>query len=102
MTTARGKSTYCNTRRYQIAFIQYKYQVLVGCFLANVLFDASTSRTFWVSCIQNMYDNIRGVNDFVELIPYSLAFSFRKDGFSGRCQLSILLGLLNLRVRLAT
>lgn len=51
--------------------------------LADVLFDASASGSFRISCIENMDDDVRGVDDLVEFIPDPFTLALGEDGLPG-------------------
>jgi len=57
--------------------------MLVGSFGLEILLDTSTPRSERISCIQDVKDDVGGVDDLVQLIPYPLALTFVEDGLDG-------------------
>ena len=57
--------------------------MLVGNFFFHVPFHATTSRPKRISSVKDVEDDVGRVDDFVELVPYTLALPFGEDGFSG-------------------
>ena len=47
--------------------------MFVRCFFFDVFFHASTASAEGISRIEDVDDDVAGVNDFVQLVPYSLA-----------------------------
>ena len=46
--------------------------MFVRLFLAQKFFDVFAARTLWISSVDNLNDNIRRVENFVEFAPYAI------------------------------
>lgn len=66
--------------RNQIAFVQDEDEMLVWAFVLQIELDEPSPRTVGVSCIQNIKQNIRTINNLVKFFPNSLWLTFRKNG----------------------
>ena len=76
--------------------------MLVGSLFADVLLDTSATRTKRISGVQDVNDNITRVNDFVKLVPDTLALTLGEDGLSCSGQSTVGLGLLSIVDRKTT
>lgn len=79
----RKGSTHSNAGGDKIALVQDEEQVLVGSLLTNVLFDTSATSTERISGVEDVDDNITGIDDLVQLVPDSLTLTLGEDGLLG-------------------
>ena len=56
--------------------------MLVWNFFFHIPFHTTASRPERISSVEDMEDDVGRVDDFVELVPYTLALPFGEDGFS--------------------
>ena len=70
-----GRGTYCYLGGDQIDLVQDEDQVLVRRLSTDVLLDTATTGAIRVTGIQDVEDNITGVDDLVQLVPDTLALT---------------------------
>ena len=58
--------------------------MLVCLFLSQILHDRFTSRSKRISSVQDVNDNVGGIQDFVQLAPYSTGSSLGVNGFTSK------------------
>jgi len=69
--TGRNEKAYCNPIWYEIALVNYKYNLLVCLFLLYIFQNALAECAKRISCIQYMQQDVRRINDFVQLAIYA-------------------------------
>jgi len=87
--------TYGYARGDEVAFVEDEQEMLVRRFLLDVFLHAAASRSFWISRVQDVEDDVRGVDDFVQLVPYPLALTFGEDGFASNRKLLLTSGAVS-------
>jgi hypothetical protein len=77
------KETYSHPGWYEITLVEHKDEMLVWSLGFQVALNIATTGALGISGIQNVNDNIRGVNDLVELVPDTFGLPFAKDWVFG-------------------
>lgn len=66
LEVSHERMTYCNPVRDKIALINDQYYLLVGFLLFDRLKYGFTHRAQRIPSVENMEDNIRGIDNFVK------------------------------------
>lgn len=88
--------TYCYLGGHQIDLVQDEDEMLVGGLGANVLLDTATSGAVGVAGIQDVQDNVAGVDDLVQLVPDALAGALHEDELTRTGQIAVFVLLVRL------
>ena len=59
-------NTHCHPVWHQVAFVEDEHDLLMGLLLLDILQNGLAHRPKRVSCIKNMEDDIRRVDNFVQ------------------------------------
>ena len=89
-----GRGTYCYLGGDQIDLVQDEDQVLVRRLSTDVLLDTATTGAIRVTGIQDVEDNITGVDDLVQLVPDTLGGSLHEDELSCASKVAVLVLLV--------
>lgn len=82
----KSGATHCCPSRHEIDFVEHVNQMLVRLLLPQVLDNRLAPCTERISSVQHVNDNVRRVEDLVQLSPYTSRGTFSVDGFtSSRC-----------------
>lgn len=71
--------SYRNPVGNQITFVDNEHNLLVGLFLLNILQHGFAHRTKRVASVQDVENDVRGINDFVQLSVNSTRCAFLID-----------------------
>ena len=63
--------------------------MLVRRLCADVLLHRATPSTIWIASIEHMQNDVRRIDDLVELVPDTLRRSLHEDELAGRGELAV-------------
>jgi hypothetical protein len=79
----RVEKTYGDPGGDEIALVEDKDQLLVAGLLLDVVLDTSAASSLGIAGIQNVDDNVRGIDNLVQLSPNTLRLTLLEDTVSG-------------------
>eukprot|EP00760_Papus_ankaliazontas_P029821 PhM_4_TR4484/c1_g1_i1/m.73467 len=80
-------------RGYEITLVQNKHKVLVALLLADVVLDEAAAGAHRVACVDNVHDDVAGVDDLVQLVPNACALTLLEE-LALRALVSVVLNLV--------
>ena len=87
--------------RNQVTFVEDENKVFVRALILQVVLDELGASAVWVAGVEHVEENVRAVNDLVELFPDTLAGAFEEDrGLYLRLDLVHMLGKVNIGGRI--